>query len=207
VIRAVTVALVLAWSVAATAGGDVGRRSPLLPAAWDVDSEAYWVLGLALERAGTNVVGDDVLRDQLVGLSFAFRWWFLEPHLRLMASPTIGRYQNTRALAGGGLRLHASLFDFDFSYGGGAHIEVRLDDHYWLAGVTPFEAGMTVWDRGSWRIQVFVGARFIVAGELVNSFMIDPNGFNNENARDELNRTLDSPWEGVVSVTFGRRVE
>ena len=66
---------------------------------------------------------------------------------------------------------------------------------------------MTVWDRGSWRIQVFVGARLIVAGELVNSFMIDPNGFNNANARDELERTLDSQWEGVVSVTFGRRVE
>jgi len=207
VIRGVTFALVLATWPGVAAGGTIGRSEPLLPAAWQVESEAHWILGLALERAGTNVVGDNVLRDQLVGLSVAFRWWFLEPHIRLMASPTVGRFQNTRALAGGGLRLHATFFDFDISYGGGAHIEARLDDHYWLAGVTPFEVGMTVWDRGSWRIQVHVGARFIIAGELINSFMVDPNGFNNENARDELEATRDSPWEGVVSVTFGRRVD
>ena len=205
------VALVLVlvgFSAVAVAGGSPGGRTePLLPPAWEVESEAHWVLGLALERGGTNVVGDDVLRDQLIGLSFAFRWRFLEPHVRLMASPTVGRYQNTRMLAGGGLRLHVSLLDFDFSYGGGAHFEARLDDHYWLVGVTPFEVGLTVWDRGSWRIQVHTGARLIVAGELINSFMIDPNGFNNENARDELDDTRDQPWEGFVLVTFGRRVE
>ena len=49
--------------------------------------------------------------------------------------------------------------------------------------------------------------RRIVAGELINSFLVDPNGFNNEGAQDELAATRRSPWEGFLLLNFGRRVD
>ena len=189
---------------------DGGTSDPVLPPDWEVKEPTYWVFGVTLENAGQNINdGEERIRDTLFGLSAAFRYDWVGPHARLLVAPDGQEYQNSRFFGGLGFRAHLlEALGTEFSYGVGAHFDARLKRHYWLAGVTPFELGAKIWSKGSWHIELFTGARFAFAGELVDWFLIDPNGFNNENAADDLRAARDDqPWEGFLAVVFGRRID
>ena len=185
---------------------------PVLPASLAPEGSNYWVVGIAAETFGQEVDGTGLL----LGLDVIYRIGPFGPHLLLMmkpnplmsATPQIGDYEEYRALAGLGLRGHCPLFGTEWSYGIGAHAEIRLQDHYWTYHFTPFELGTAVFGRGSWRIELFYGARYALGGDLINHFIIDPNGFDSENARDELDLLLhQKAWTGFFRVVFGRRID
>jgi hypothetical protein len=47
-----------------------------------------------------------------------------------------------------------------------------------------------------------------MGGSLINSFLLDPNGYANEDSRAELEHLRQAgAWQLYVSVVFGRRVE
>ena len=189
-----------------SAPDDGVMRGPLLPETWNVEPKSHWVVGVTLENAVHRVDTDDVIQQTFLGLSVGFRAAWANPHLRLLLGD---QGVNARAFAGLGFRAFiVDLWGAELSYGVGAHFDARLARHYWLVGVTPIELGATLYDRGSWSIQLFAGARVAVAGRLLDSFLIDPNGINNAAAMDDLRDARDDrPWEGFVSLVFGRKVE
>jgi hypothetical protein len=199
---------------AATAGavndspalGDAGVTGPVLSPRWRVEPRWHWVVGVTTESAAHRVESDEVIRELFVGLSAGFRWRWANPHLRVLVG---GQGVEARYFAGLGFRtFFADFLGTEWSYGVGAHFDARLARHYWLVGATPLELGVTLFDRRSWSVQLFWGARVAVAGRLLNSFIIDPNGFDNAAARDDLEDARDRrPWEGFASLVFGRKVE
>jgi hypothetical protein len=43
---------------------------------------------------------------------------------------------------------------------------------------------------------------------LINTFLIDPNGFDNEDAQRELDVARDKrPWRGFLRIVFARRID
>jgi hypothetical protein len=190
------------------AAPDGGTSHAVLPGAWRLSPPTYWVVGATIENAGHNVHKDEIVSDILFGLSATLRWRAFGPHARLLLAPGGDRYNDTRVFASTGLRGFLPLLGTEFSYGVAVQYDARLEQHYWLAGVTPIEVGATVYRAGSWNIDVFIGARYALTGALVDSFLIDPNGFDNEDAHDDLVAARDEqPWEGFLSVVFGRRIE
>jgi hypothetical protein len=185
-------------------------ENPLLPDSLVREPENYLVIGVAAEAfASTQSEHRSTNNNLLYGLAAMWRLKSFGPHLVLMTKPATDNYQNSRFLAGGGLRGYFKVPGVtEFSYGVGTHIEARLEDHYWLAFATPVELGATVYRRGSWHIDVFLGARRAMAGELINHFLIDPNGIDNENAKDDLYRARHvEPWKGFLRVVFSRRID
>jgi hypothetical protein len=176
----------------------------VLPEELAPKSNSYFTVGVGVERFGREVAGN----DNLFGLAAMWRIHSFGPHVLVMSKPSDAGLEDSRFLAGLGLRGYVPLFGTSFSYGVGVHAEMRLEDHYWLAYATPLELGAVVWAKDSWDIEVFIGARRAIAGGLINHFFIDPNGFDNENARDELDRLRsDSPWQGFLRVVFARRID
>jgi hypothetical protein len=179
-------------------------RGPVLPEKLAPKSNSYFTVGVGLERFGREVAGN----DNLVGLAAMWRIHSFGPHVLVMSKPSDAGLEDSRFLAGLGLRGYFPLLGTSFSYGVGVHAEMRLEDHYWLVYATPLELGAVIWDRESWDIELFVGARRAIAGDLINHFFIDPNGFDNENAREELDRLrTHTPWQGFLRVVFARRIE
>ena len=164
----------------------------------------FWSVGVALERFGTGYTGN----DSLIGIATMFRIDSFGPHAVLMSKPSPEGYQDSRFLTGFGVRGYFPLLGTSFSYGVGVHAEVRLEDHFWLAYATPFELGAVLWSKDSWDIELFAGARRAFAGELIDHFLIDPNGFDNENAQDALDhQRREEPWRGFVRLVFARRID
>jgi hypothetical protein len=164
-----------------------------------------WLAGVVLERAVGSFVGKRALDDQLFGLGatyFAAGRYGL--HGRLLVSPNVQRTVDTRGLAALGLRTRARVLGVDTYVGVGAHVEARLRTHYWLAYVAPMELGVTAWQRGSFRFEIFLGARGVVAGDLIDFFLIDPNGVDNEAANEALRGRKSRPWEAYLSFVFAR---
>jgi hypothetical protein len=177
---------------------------PVLPPHLAEDQETFWSVGMALERFGTGYTGS----DNLIGVAAMFRYRSFGPHALLMAKPSPDGYEDSRFLFGLGLRGYFPLLGTSFSYGVGVHGEVRLEDHFWLAYATPFELGAVVFRKNSWDIEVFLGARRAIGGALIDHYLIDPNGFDNEDARDELNEARhDDPWRLFLRVVFARRID
>jgi hypothetical protein len=181
-----------------------GHEGPVLPAHLQHDPDTFWTVGLALERFGTGYTGS----DNLVGVATMFRFQSFGPHAMLLAKPSPEGYEDSRFLLGLGLRGYFPLLGTWFSYGVGVHGEIRLEDHFWLAYATPFELGAVVLRENSWHIEIFAGARRAFAGELIDQYLIDPNGFDNENASDELHDIKkNDPWRGFLRVVFARRID
>lgn len=180
------------------------HRGPVLPPHLSKMPERFWSVGIALERFGSGFSGN----DNLVGIATMFRIRSFGPHALVMSKPSPEGYEESRFLAGAGLRGYFTALGVSMSYGVGVHAEVRLEDHFWLAYATPLELGAVLWSRNSWDVELFVGARRAFAGELIDQFLIDPNGFDNENAQDELDRVRhDDPWRAFVRVVFARRID
>jgi hypothetical protein len=179
-------------------------RGQVLPEKLAPKSNSYFTVGIGVERFGREVAGN----DNLFGLAAMWRIHSFGPHVLIMSKPSDAGIEDSRFLAGIGLRGYFPLLGASFSYGVGVHAEMRLEDHYWLAYATPLELGAVVWAKDSWDIEVFIGARRAIAGGLINHFFIDPNGFDNEDARDELDRLRsDTPWQGFLRVVFARRID
>lgn len=188
---------------------ETSPERPLLPEHLARLPKNYFVIGAALERFGENFAGKSQADNLLYGVAAMWRIKSFGPHILIMTKPSTDNYQNSRFLAGAGLR---GMFNVpgltEFSYGVGTHIEARLEDHYWLAFATPAELGATIWRRGSWNIDLFLGVRRAMAGQLINHFLIDPNGIDNENAQDELYRARhEDAWKGFIRLVFSRRID
>jgi hypothetical protein len=181
--------------------GASGR--PILPAHLAETPASFWSVGVGLERFGAKLEAG----DSLIGLAAMLRLRSFGPHALLMAEPRSSGYQKSRFLGGLGLRGYFPLLGTWASYGVGAHAEIRLEDHYWLAYATPLELGIQLWSKDSWDIELFAGARRAFAGALIDHYLIDPNGFDNDNARDSLDRRRHESWRGFLRVVFARRVD
>ena len=180
------------------------QRGAVLPGHLADLPENYWSIGIGLERFGAKVEDD----NNLLGIGAMFRFRAFGPHAILMAEPSPEGYEDSRFLGGLGMRGYFPLLGTELSFGVGLHAEIRLRDHFWLAYATPFELGAVLWRKNSWDIQLFVGMRRAFAGSLIDHYLIDPNGFDNEDARDELDRIRhDDPWRGFVRLMFARRID
>jgi hypothetical protein len=185
-------------------GGSDVQRGPLLPLHLAKPKTTFWSIGVGLERFGRDIKDT----NDLIGVAAMLRIRSFGPHALVMAKPSQEGYEDSRFLGGLGLRGYFPLLGISFSYGVGFHAEVRLEDHFWLAYATPLELGVVLYAKNSWDIELFMGARRAFAGELINHFLIDPNGFDNENAQRELDRTkTDDPWRGFVRIVFARRID
>lgn len=167
----------------------------------------YWVLGMAAEQFTSAATELGSGGNLLLGLTAMWRIKAFGPHLLLMTKPAVERFIDARYLGGGGLRGLFTVGSTQLSYGVSSHMEIRLADHFWLMYATPIELGVTLWDRGSWNIDLFLGMRRVMTGSLINYFLIDPNGFDNEVAQDEVDAAQRGPWRAFARVVFGRRVD
>lgn len=170
--------------------------------------EPHLSVGFGVEHFGKNARTFGRVRDLLLGTTVAFRAWGFEPHLEVLGSPVAGSWENLRLLGSFGTRYYLPRPSWlDLSIGWSIHAEARLEDHYWLASFSPIEVGATVFRRRSFRIQVFTGLRAGFAGDLLNSFLVDPNGFHDEAARDALDDAkLHAPWRLFMRVVFSHRI-
>jgi hypothetical protein len=128
------------------------------------------------------------------------------------------KFEETRLLAGLTLRAYVPLLGTEFAYGVGMQADLRLEESLWVASATPAELSAVIFDRGSWRVQLAVGVSRIFGGDVVDSFLIDPNGFQSGPVDEQLQCALrDStrasdcgslaPWQGFINLTFARRID
>ena len=199
--------LMLAAAPARASAPEDARRAYLAPTR-RLSSSCFWWPTVVLERASTHLTGARSLDETRFGLSLAYRTGTLSPHVRALVSPSIDRYQDLALMAGVGLRVHFELAGVPLSYGTGLSLEARFRDSLWLAYAAPLELGTALYRGDSAEHYVFVGARHSLAGALINSYLLDPNGYESEAARAELHRMRDgSAWQIYVALVFGRRVE
>jgi hypothetical protein len=165
-----------------------------------------WTVGLVLERGVHSIAGTGLADDQLFGLSTTYYLGGgpLGFNSRVMLSPNFQNVVNTRGVVLGGVRLRKEIFGVETFLGANAHLEARLRNHYWLTYVAPFEVGLAIFRKRSFRVEVYTGARAVVGGDLLDHFLIDPNGVNNAEATDALAAERKRPWEGYVSIVIGR---
>lgn len=190
----------------ASAGSPVDAGD-FLPPDHPWTSSSQWVVGVAFDRAEDNFVGDAYIADQLIGLYVTHRWGDFGVNAKWLISPEINDFENVRGLASASVEAYFDAMGAEWVYRGGIDIEARLEDHFWTAHVAPVEIGIPLYTRGSACMHVFVGVRRVFAGALINSYVIDPNGFNNENARDAFDTERSTPWDGTISFVFARRID
>lgn len=201
-----TVALLLACCALAPA------RSAAQQA--DADGDNHFLVGIAADFTGHTTQGP---ADELVmGPSVTHRWDWFDLGGRIMLGPAAviddlqsddSDLERYRGLLGLHTRAALRVGGIEWTYGIGAHVEARLKDHFWLMYLTPLELGALVWEEGSWRIRALAGLRVVTAGELINVFLLDPNGFDNSVARDELEREKDTPVGAFFGIVFARRID
>jgi hypothetical protein len=200
-VRAMAALLALAITGARLASAESpfarGRQLP-------EDRSTYWSIGVGFERFEPTAIG----ASHHVGLTAVLRWAAFGPHTFVMVKPNPDGYEDSRFLAGLGLRGYVSPLGISLSYGVASHAEVSLAEHFWLAHVTPLELGAVLYQANSLDIELFLGARRVFAGELIDHFLIDPNGFDNDNAADELERARTNlRWGWFARLVFARRVQ
>jgi hypothetical protein len=195
-------------SRAAAQEAHAGAGSPYLSAVQAPTQGSFWWPAVVLERGSTHLTGARSVDDTRFGLALAHRSHTISPHLRAVISPSLGAYHNLAGLVGGGARIHFRLAGIELSYGVGLAIEARLRDSLWLAYATPLELGLPLYRGPSAEHFLFLGLRRSMSGELINSYLLDPNGYDNESSRDRLRELRrEQPWQLYVSLVFGRRVE
>lgn len=176
--------------------------SPILPDPLFPRRSPYFEVGVGVEQFGSDIGGSDTL----LGVTAQLRTRDVGGHLLFEAKPEAAGIEDTRFLLGLGGRVHFSVLGARLSYGAGVHGEIRLEDHYWLFTGTPAELGAVVLSHGSWEIELFAGVRHPMAGSLIQHFLIDPNGFDNEDARDRLYDRKHT-WVGFARLVFSRRID
>jgi hypothetical protein len=201
---------VVATASAARAADAAGHDGPgaYLARGWDVAAPRFWWPAVAFERASTHLTGARSVDETRFGLALAYRTGSISPHLRALLSPSLRTYQNLAGAVGAGVRAHFELGGVPLSYGIGVSIEARLRDSLWLAYATPLELGTPIYRSESAEHYLFLGARHSMAGALINSYLLDPNGYDNEDSLEQLNDLRDAhAWQLYLSIVLGRRVE
>ena len=86
--------------------------------------------------------------------------------------------------------------------------ELRFEDHFWLLHLTPLEISAVLFRKRTLDIELFVRARGAVTGKLIDSFLLDPNGFQNESAQATLDRaTGGDRFHGFFRLVISRRLD
>jgi hypothetical protein len=197
----------LASGASANDGRDTAGAA-YLARSWNVSAPRFWWPAVVLERGSGHLTGKRSVDETRFGLMLAYRTRSVSPHLRALISPSLGAYQNLAGAATAGVRVHFELGGVALSYGVAMSIEARLRDSLWLAHATPIELGMPLYRGDSAEHHLFLGARRSMAGALINSYLLDPNGYDNEDSLDRLHDLRDAhAWQLYVSLVFGRRVE
>lgn len=181
-------------------------EGPVLPAHLVAERPGFWRVGLGLERFGTGFQGS----DYLAALSVAYRHRAFVPNLLFLAKPRLSTegYEESRFVLGLGLRSYVKLWGVDVSYGTGVQGELRFEDHFWLLHLTPLELSAVLFRKRTLDIELFVGARGAVTGRLIDSFLLDPNGFQNESAQAVLDRATGSDrFHGFFRLVISRRLD
>lgn len=170
------------------------------------ERNSHFLVGVGIEHVGNTL--ESVGQRILLGPTVAWRASIFEPHLELMFTPFSGRYENLRLRGSLGARTYLTPHRLvELSIGWSLNLEARLQDHFWLASLTPIELGATLYRRGSLRIQLFSGLRAGFAGALIDSFILDPNGFRDSDAQGALDDArLHLPWRLFARIVFERRV-
>ncbi len=181
-------------------------QGPVLPAHLVAERPVFWRVGLGLERFGTGFEGS----DYLAALSVAYRYRAFVPNLLLLAKPRLSTegYEESRFVLGLGLRSYVKLWGVEVSYGTGVQGELRFEDHFWLLHLTPLELSAVLLRKRTLDIEFFVGARGAVTGKLIDSFLLDPNGFQNESAQAALERASGGDrFHGFFRLVVSRRLD
>jgi hypothetical protein len=179
---------------------------PVLPPRLAPAHGYHFLVSMGAEAWNSQFSGSDFF----LALATTLRVSAFAPYVQLMARPGIGTedYENTRLLAGAGLRAYLPIWDQRLSYAIGLLGELRFEEHFWLAYATPIELGAVVYRKHSLEIEVFAGARRAFAGALINSFLLDPNGFENEDAAERLGRARnEDAWHGFARIVISRRID
>jgi hypothetical protein len=165
-------------------------------------------VGIGVEHTQKDVNQFGQGQDVLAGPTVAARMAMFEPHIELFLTRRGGTSSWGRPPPHAGVRTHVKLPILqECSLGIALHAEARLEDHFALLSFTPVEFGTNVFRRGSLQVRLFVGLRAAFAGTLIDSYLIDPNGFRDEEARGVLEQTtLHTPWRGFARFVFERRV-
>lgn len=179
---------------------------PVLPPSLVPEKASYLRLGLGLERFGNGSTDS----DYLLAISGVYRYRALGPNATFLAKPRLGTasYEKSRFLLGLGLRGYAELFHTEFAYGIGVLGELRFEEHFWLIQGTPLELSAVVYRRRTFEVELTVGMRVVIAGKLIDSFLLDPNGFRNEDAQFDLDRARhEDRARGFIRLIFSRRLD
>lgn len=178
-------------------------EGPVLPDALVPNHPSYFVVGVSGEGYGS-----DVDNGALVGLEVQYRWRALGPNLFLESRPRQANIADARYVAGLGLRGYFPWLSTEFSYGVGFRFESRLAEDFWLAHATPLELGAVIYSKNTWAIQLFFGVSHVMSGDIISWFLINPNGIDNQGAKDEVERLRhEAPWLGFARIVFGRRLD
>lgn len=210
-------------SIAFSASAQQEQDRAYLPATFEIEPSSHWLVGMAGDFTVDTVDPGDMHHRFILGISAAHCWdWFRLGGKLLMSPDGIamtflerGGVENIRSLAGITARAAFNVGSLQMLYGAGFHAEVRLSQHFWMMVATPLELGAVIWRTGSWNIQLFTGLRLLVAGELFNVFVLDPNGFDDgrvcnpetNSPQCDLDRVKDSPWNGFIGLVFARRID
>jgi hypothetical protein len=171
----------------------------------DGPPSTQWEVALGFERAGDGMASGLDPDDELLSLGVGLKGDWLGTHLTVSVSPNLlGEFVEVRGMGTLGLRAFTELGGVELSYGVNAQIEARLQDHFWLAYVSPAEVGVTLYEKGTARVRLLGGVRLNLAGELINSYLIDPNGFLSESAARDLETVKSRSAEGQVSLVYVR---
>jgi len=179
---------------------------PVLPAALVPEKRSYLRLGLGTERFGNGSTDS----DYLAAISGIYRYRAFGPNATFLAKPNLGSgdYEKSRFLLGLGLRGYAPLLGTEVSYGVGVLGELRFEEHFWLIQGTPIELSAVLYRRRTFEIELSAGMRVVLAGKLINSFLLDPNGFRNEDAQADLDRARhEDRARGFIRLIFSRRLD
>ena len=179
---------------------------PVLPPALVPEKPAYLRLGLGMERFGNGATDNDFL----LAISAVYRYRAFGPNASFLARPPIGNtdYETSRFLLGLGLRGYARLFGTELGYGVGVLGELRFEEHFWLIQGTPLELSAVVYRKRTFEIELTLGMRVVMAGKLIDSFLLDPNGFHNEDAQADLDRARhEDRARGFIRLIFSRRLD
>ena len=134
--------------------------------------KSHWIIGVTLDRAaGPKRIradqrdnddepynkGEEPWNDQLFGLSATWQRSWFGLHGRYASTPQREfRRQRTNLLLG--TRVLLEKFGRTWSYGINVQAETDLENHNWFLYATPIEIGGDLYTKGSFHLQLYVGA-------------------------------------------------
>jgi hypothetical protein len=185
--------------------GDGVWCGPVVGAALAPERTRYFSVALGVERWASQFSGS----NNLAVLATTLRVSAFAPSVQLMMKPGTGTadYEDTRLLFGPALRAYFPVLGRQLSYGVGLLGELRFEEHFWLLYATPVEVSGVLYRKHGLEVELFVGLRRAFTGKLINSFLLDPNGFENEDAAANLHdATRENAWHGFIRLMVSRRV-